>query len=551
MMATNAVVETGSVPTTISESSMTDWTKRVVHLLLREQARVNPEKRFLKSTTDWITFREMDNRSDRVAAGLAANGVTKGDRVVVIMANRDEFFEIFFACAKLGAVCVSLNTFLKGETLRFQIVDSAANIAIVDVAGWKTLQPVIAQTELKNLVVVDPVPATDAVISYSVLRSNSEPPPATSVDAADPIAIIYTSGTTGLPKGCILSNGYYTNSPYSYINGQRIIPGDRIYTAFPLFHAAGQVMLMMSGLVAPAEIFFVPSFHASTFIRDARREGASVVWGVGAMAMAILAQPPQPDDASQGFRLAAFQPLPVQQQLEFERRFATPVVTEGYGQTECVPITTSKVSDPRRRDSIGRPVDHLDVRIVDERGEEVPLGTVGEIIVRPRRPNVMFQGYWKRPEATVAASRNLWHHTGDHARQDSDGYIYFVDRKQDAIRRRGENISSYEIENTLTAHPDIAEAAAHAVPSQFSEDEVKVVIVFKKGATLTPAQLFEYCKDRLPYFSMPRYVEVSDSLPRNGMGKVEKQVLRQRGLKTVTWDFEALGLVVKKQERRS
>jgi crotonobetaine/carnitine-CoA ligase len=310
------------------------------------------------------------------------------------------------------------------------------------------------------------------------------------------------------------------------------------------------VIILMTGLVGPAELIYEPRFSASTFMKRARQEEATVLWGVGAMALAMLAQPQSSEDASGSFRLAQFQPLQPDRQFEFQERFNVPVITEGYGQTECVPITASKLSDERRRGSVGRPVDHLEVRLVDENDEPVPAGTVGEIVARPRRPEVMFQGYWAKPEATLKSIGNLWHHTGDFATQDEDGFIYFVDRKTDALRRRGENISSAAVEGVIRAHPAVEAVAVVGVPSDLIEDEVKAVVVLREGAELTPQELFEHCKDKLPYFAVPRYVEFIDALPTNALGKIMKHLLRKSGITSNTLDFEALGMRIERHERR-
>jgi crotonobetaine/carnitine-CoA ligase len=226
------------------------------------------------------------------------------------------------------------------------------------------------------------------------------------------------------------------------------------------------------------------------------------------------------------------------------------MITEGYGQTECVPITASKLSDERRRDSIGRPAAHLEVRIVDDRDEPVPAGEVGEIIVRPRRTDVMFSGYWNKPDATLATIRNLWHHTGDFARQDSDGYVYFVDRKSDAIRRRGENVSSFAIESAIRTHPAVENIAVIGVRSEMTEDEVKAIVMVRPGMTLTPEEFFEYCKDRIPYFAIPRFLEFRTEIPINPLGKVVKHKLRAEGLTSDTVDLYELGLRLERGQRR-
>jgi carnitine-CoA ligase len=523
--------------------------ERVIPNLLRDRARHMPTRKLVKCDEGhWLTFGDVDEVSDRVAAGLAAMGISKGDRVGVLSANREEVIILFFAIGKIGAINVSYNTFLKGSFLAHQIKDAGPSLIVADGPGVSALAMITNMVSLPRLVSLDADPSIEAR-PYSQLLAGSDPPEV-ELTHRDLMGILYTSGTTGPAKGCMLSHGYYTNIPIQYLASKRLIAGDRIFTSFPFFHTAGQAIMMMSALVGPVELALQSSFHASTFIETAAAEDASVLWGVGAMAHAILAQPPSNLDATRRFRLAQFQPLGADQQEEFERRFSTPVLAEGYGQTECTPIAGSRLTDPRRRTSLGRPVDYLDVRLVDGMDQPVPTGEVGEVVVRPRRPEVMFQGYWNRNDATVAAFRNLWHHTGDYARQDAEGFLYFVDRRQDVIRRRGENISSYEVELAIGRHPGIAEVAVHAVSSDFGEDEIKAVIVPSGGAEINPGDLFEFFKNSLPYFAIPRYVQLCDGLPRNSLSKVLKHELRTRGITNDTWDLVALNLQVARGERR-
>ncbi|WP_329410473.1 AMP-binding protein [Nocardia vinacea] len=533
---------------------MMDKGTRVVREVLRRRVDEDPDRRFVKcGSEEWITFGQMAERVERFAAGLAALGVEKGDRIGVISDTRDEVFTTILACAQAGAINLALNTYLKGDFLKYQLVDSGASVLVVDRAGWNAVRAFVQETAIKHVVLLDGV--VEEVKGLSVLEFDEVMAigirvPEPDLNPQDLLGLLYTSGTTGDPKGCMLSHGYYTNVPTSYLAGDRVRPGDRVFTAFPFFHTAGQVIIFMSGLCGPAELVYEPRFSASTYMKRAREEEATVLWGVGAMALAVLAQPKSGDDALGAFRLAQFQPLAASRQVEFQERFNVPVITEGYGQTECVPITAGKLSDERHRSSIGRPADHLEVRLVDENDEPVLVGAVGEIVVRPRGPEVMFQGYWGKPEATLASRGNLWHHTGDFATQDEDGFVYFVDRKTDALRRRGENISSAAVENVIVAHPAIAAVAVVGVPAELTEDEVKAVIVVREGYELAPKELFEHCRESLPYFAMPRYIEFVDELPTNALGKIMKHLLRNGGVTSETIDFEALGLRIERHERR-
>jgi crotonobetaine/carnitine-CoA ligase len=282
----------------------------------------------------------------------------------------------------------------------------------------------------------------------------------------------------------------------------------------------------------------------------AAETGATIANGVGAMGAALLGTPPSEHDRSHRLRAAVFIPFPAAMHTAFAQRFGVPTSSELFGQTECVPITYSPLSGPRNMASCGRPAADLVVELLDDDDRPVPTGAVGEICVRPREPLAMFSGYWGNPEATVATFRTLWHHTGDYGRAERDGFVVFVDRKKDAVRRRGENVSTMELEAAIALHPAIAEVAAHAVPSDATDDDIKVCIVLTNGETVTPAELFAFFKQHLPYFAIPRYVEIIDELPKNAVARVMKHMLRQRPMTDAIWDLEALGFTVARSERR-
>ncbi|HJP66529.1 MAG TPA: AMP-binding protein, partial [Actinomycetota bacterium] len=293
-----------------------------------------------------------------------------------------------------------------------------------------------------------------------------------------------------------------------------------------------------------------PVFSISNLLERFIETDATVFMGVGMMGLAMLSAPPSDRDRQHRLRVALMFPFTPEQQAQFEARFGAKVMTQLYGQTECGAIAYSRISEPRNLASLGRPAPYFEVKLFDDDDREVPIGEVGEIVVRPNVPNAMYQGYWRKPEDTLATWRNLWHHTGDYGRADAEGFITFVDRKKDALRRRGENVSSIEVERAIVTHPKIAEVAVHAVPSEMSEDDIKACLVLEPGQTVEPDELFGFFKETLPYFAIPRYVEVMPELPKNATLRVMKHLLRERGVSDETWDFDALGLSVEKAERR-
>jgi crotonobetaine/carnitine-CoA ligase len=497
------------------------------------------------ATDPWLTFRALDDRARRLAGGLAALGVARGDRVVLLLPNRAEMVELLFAIAALGAVQVPLNSWLKGDFLRYQFADCGAQVLVTDTAGLGTTTNLLGGTGIRDVVVVEGAGA----LSYANLL-RAEPVDPVRATPGDLLSISYTSGTTADPKGCMLSTGYYAAVGTSYGERGWVVPSDRIYTSFPLFHTSGQMVALMSALVNDASLAVAPEFSASRFRADAVALDATMLLGVGVTASALLDRAAHPEDGAHPFRLASFVPLPPDRQQEFERRFRTPVMAEGYGQTECVPITASPVDGARDRATSGSPAPLVEVRIEAGHGTEAPRGAVGEIVVRPRVPHAMFSGYWGKPADTVAAWADLWHHTGDFGRMDDAGFVTFVDRKKDVIRRRGENVSSAHLEAVLRSLAGVAEVAVCAVPASLGDDDIKVCLVETTPGAVTPEAVFEHLRHRVAYFAMPRYVAVRESLPVNALGRVMKHRLRDEGIPEGCWDFEHLGLVVLRHERR-
>lgn len=519
---------------------------RVVGDLLRERATSAPDDVFVVCGPDRLTFGEADRRTDRIAAGLASLGVRRGDRVAFLSGNRLEFVEAFCACAKLGAVQVPLNVFLKGEFLHYQLADSEASVILVDEAGARAVSAMTSELpELRRLVCFDD---TGEGASFAALRECADPLPDPDLSPADLLSIVYTSGTTGMPKGCMLPHGYYSYAPWVSRRMMDYSSDDIVYTALPLYHGWARGILgaaLVHGLTAVID----PVFSPAGCIDRLAETGATAFCGVGMMGMALLATPPTAAEPL-SLRAALMIPFAPDDQRRFEARFGGTVVSQMYGQTECGAITQSVLGEEGNRASVGRPAPNYEVRLVDDDDVDVEPGTVGEVVVRPTVPNAMYRGYWRKPGETVRAWRNLWHHTGDYAVADAEGWITFVDRKADALRRRGENVSSLQLEAAISAHPKVAECAVHAVPSPMTEDDVKVCVVVAGDDPPTPEELFAFFRDALPYFAIPRYVELVDELPRNATMRVMKHLLRERGVTADTWDLETMGLVVERAERR-
>jgi crotonobetaine/carnitine-CoA ligase len=499
-----------------------------------------------------ISYAGIRERSLRVAGGLHALGLRPGDRVAVLSENSVPFAETFFACAALGLVIVPLNIFLRGEFLRYQLDDSGCAAAIVDQPGLAAIQGLDQRpSDLQHLIVVGDA-RDDTALPYERLAGADPCEALPTLSSSDMAAIVYTSGTTGMPKGCMIPHGAFTRVHPAHQDAGYITPGDRVITPSPMFHMGFLQGMLTTSLRSGASTHVMRQFSATTFMQTARDIGATVIYAVGSVGMLLLAQPPSSADRDPSrLRAALLPPMPPDRQVEFEERFGVPVVAESYGQTECVVISCAHVDAPRCRGSAGPPAPTVELEIVDDRDRPLPPGEVGEIVIRPRKSDSMFLGYSGDPVKTLETWRNLWHHTGDLGRLTPDGNLWIVDRKKDSIRRRGENVSSIELEAALSRHPAVRQVAVHAVPSELGDDEIKACIVVAADAEeLEPAALFDFCKRTLPYFAVPRYVELMAQLPVNAVGRVRKQELRDRGITSATWDFEALGLTVGRDERR-
>ena len=496
----------------------------------------------------WVSVGEVRRRARELATGLFRSGIRPGDRIASIMTNRVEAVELFFACAELGAVQVPLNVFLKGEFLRYQLLDAGPRAVVADGPAMTALDGLLDTPELREatLIALDE-PVAGAVACGDLFGEEDqtwpEPKP------TDLSCILYTSGTTGLPKGCMIDSGYLVHMPRAHQMHEWFKRGDTSLCPLPLYHGFA-ISALMDAVVVGCRVAFDAEFSASATLHRARQLGATQFFGVGAMAVALLATPASPGDKEHTIDRAVFVPVAPRAQHEFEARFGCRVFCEGYGQTEVLPATMGVTRTGREKPSAGKAVPWLDVQVVDDDDNVLPAGGVGEIVVRPLEPHSMFAGYWRKEADTVAAWRNLRHHTGDLGYFDEAGTLYFVDRKKDALRRRGENVSSVEVELAIAQHPAVAQVAVHAVPAELSEDEIKACIVLSPGAQLTWPELFQHFRDVLPYYAVPRYVEYVDQLPANAVGRVLKHKLREEWNTPATVDFREIGLVIDQSSRR-
>ena len=379
--------------------------------------------------------------------------------------------------------------------------------------------------------------------------------PTVTVRPSDLATFIYTGGTTGPSKGCMLSHNYHEALARQIGICWERTADDVVWTPLPLFHYNALVTAVLGSLVFGGRGAIYRRFSVSNFWPEMNRVGATITSTLGTMAYLLAHDADRPEmpnsgapEANTSLRLLGAAPLPEEVDNRIRERFGVETFSGAFGLTEASLVSWQPPGVRNKPNAAGvLNTEYFDVRLFDDDEKEVAQGEKGEIVVRPKRPHVMFEGYWGRAEATVEATRNLWFHTGDIARLDEDGFLFFVDRKQDYLRRRGENISSFEVESVLMGHGGLADVAVCAVPSEMTEDDLKITATRKEGATVTEEELFRWCIDQLPYFALPRYVEFRTELPRSPVGRVLKRTLRDEGVTPTTWDAEAAGVTYEKR----
>jgi crotonobetaine/carnitine-CoA ligase len=457
--------------------------------------------------------------------------LSKGDAVLIMLDNCGEFVDLFGACGASGVMQVPVNTEYRGNLLRHAIEASGAPVMIIDSAYADRLADVQPFTRLDRLVVLGsgPAPALDGVevsalsdLQAAATGDAGELPP---MQESEPLAIMYTSGTTGPSKAVLIAHRHAYEYANAAAKSEELTGGDVYYAPLPLFHIAGQWAILYASWIVGATAIVKRRFSANEFWSDIRTHGVTVTFLLGAMAQFLFAMPEEDDDADNPLDRVLMVPL-VADLDGFRKRFDVRVTT-CYGSTDVnVPI----MSDYAVTDTTvaGHPLPGFQVRLVDENDEDVADGVVGELVVRPPEPWMTMVEYIGDPEATAYAFRNMWLHSGDMMRRDETGQYHFVDRLKDAIRRRGENISSFEVESEVNAHPAIAESAAIAVPSAHTEDDLGLVVTLRESTSATEAELREFMTERAPKFMVPDHIWIVDEMPKTPTGKIQKHLLRKQ-----------------------
>jgi len=479
------------------------------------------------------SYADFNVHVDRAARGWHDAGLRKGDRLAFMLDNSPEFLYAWLGAAKLGGILVAVNTGFRAEETRYLVTHSEARFALVGQPHLAVFgEAAKAAADLERVFAIGPA---DGLDDFTALMAAAEPEaPPTDLAGDDVISLIYTSGTTGKPKGVMQTHRNYVLTGQAYPAWMGMERGDRIYACLPLFHINSQSYSMMGSIGAEGAIVLAPRFSASRFWDDIRRYRVNVFNFIGAMTVILSKSEPSPADRDHVVKVAYGVPaLPHELRLQLEDRYGMKVVS-GFGMSE----TTFGLLEPpygeRRPGSMGRERHHPDpsvprteARIVDDDGRELPAGEIGELILR--NPALM-AGYYRDPERTAEALRDGWLYTGDTAWRDEDGFFYFSDRKKDIVRRRGENVSSLEVELVLNDHPGVLESAIVGVPSDLTDEELLAVVVRQPSADPEPAQLVAWCAERLAPFKVPRFVTFVGELPKTPTQKIEKHRIRD------SWD---------------
>ncbi|MTD53246.1 ATP-dependent acyl-CoA ligase [Amycolatopsis pithecellobii] len=508
--------------------------------LLAGRAEASPEDPFVRFGDESVSYGQMRARAEQAAASLATAGVGRGDRVAIMLPNCLEFLDIWFGAALLGAAFVPVNMGLKGDGLRYVIEHSEPRVIVADESVVPALSAALPDGGAPVLCFVRGAASPGWPSLTEFLAGSYAVPRLPAVSSADLASILYTSGTTGPPKGVLNCHNAYSTAAYEFMHRYvRVRDDDVLYTSLPLFHVNAQMLTTCGSLLSGRPMVLAPRFSASGFLDDLRRTGATVFNYIGAMLTMIAKQPARTDDAEHRVRLAVGGAAPEPLWPAFEKRFGLRIL-EIYGLTETATFCLGNPPDDIRVGKLGLPTSWAEVRVVRSDGTEAADGEPGEIVIRSKRPHILFRGYFKDSAATEAAMNDGWFRSGDRGRRDPDGYFVYLDRLKDSIRRRGENISSYEVEQVVNSHPAVAESAAIGVPSPLGEEDVMIVIVLKPGSgELDPAELVAFCGEHMAPFMVPRYVRYVDQLPKTATERVQKYVLREVGIEG-SWDREAM-----------
>lgn len=518
---------------------------------LQNQTRARGDELFCRFANGrQCSYGELDRVSDAFALGLARLGVGPGDRVMIIARNRLEFLTAFFGTQKRRAILVPINTEIRGDFLAHQVANCEPKVVIIDDSYSSDLNDIPWPEGTRFIQIGDdlPTPAPRPALQFSELCAAPDLPAVLTPAAEDICLILYTSGTSGPSKGVLIPQAHAFLFGLQQARTVSLQKSDTYYITLPMFHVNALLMALGACLLSGAEAFVAERFSASRWLSEIRQSGATVTNALGVMAEFILKQPPRPEDRDHKLTRVMAVPVSRQWAKAFSSRFGVDLI-QVYGMTECNIVSYTRTGDSTEPGCVGTITDgFFDVRIVDpDTDNAVPNEAVGEIVIRPREPFCFMQGYYRMAERTVEAWRNLWFHTGDAGRIDRDGKLHFIDRIGDCIRRRGENISSFEIEQVLLTHPSVMEAAVVGikVDGAGGEDEVCAYLVTTSADFDFPS-FSDWCAARLPRYAVPRFLRLVGVIEKTATGKVRKRDLRGSGRTADMWDREEAGLRIER-----
>lgn len=509
--------------------------------IILQRRDAHPVEAFLKWKNDEIAWRDCVDHIYAVAAGMWDAGIRTGDRVAIMMGNCPEYLYAYFAMVFMGVGAVPINVAQRGDTLTYILNDSGVSAILIDDIFVEHFLAIRGRVPNVHLMVIrgnTPGVGGIGIALEEWLKAGRGRPPIGSLTKAPADNILYTSGTTGPPKG-VVNKGVNPRNIFKLWEPVRVHPGETIYTSLPLFHSNALAVSVLGAILLDYKLALGERFSASKHWDECRKYNAVEFNTLGAMIPILLKQPERPGDADNPVRAVLSAACPAYAWQPFEERFQLYII-EWFGMVDSPGFlmnTTGKIG------SMGKPLPGFAFRVVDDEDRDLPPGRVGELVFRSEAGKAA-SFYYNKEDATKEAWRNDWFHSGDLAWIDTEGDFFYAGRKKASMRRRGENVSAWEIESVVNQHPAVLESAAHAVPSELSEDEIKLVVVLKPGLTATPEEILDFCQGKMAYYAIPRYVELRDALPKTGTHRVEYSILKQQGITRETWDRESVGYIV-------
>lgn len=508
--------------------------ERTIPRMLERKAATFGDKPLFRCLHESWSFAEAPSVAACMAGALSAAGITAGDRVAILSPNRPEVMRLLLGCGWLGAISVPVNVAVKTRQLRFYLENSGARLLVADSGLLSELKPgALAGLPVECVWALDDVPIPDLGVPVMPFAAEADPILARPTRPGDAFAILYTSGTTGAPKGVICPHAqFYWWGVYTS-RFLEIGRDDVLATTLPLFHT-NAINCFFQALLTGARQIVLPKFSASGFWRGMAESGATVGYLLGAMVPILLAQPPSEVERQHRMRVALGPGVPAAMHEVLAARTAVRLV-DGFGSTETNFVIGGTAAE-RVPGRMGRLAVGMHAVVAGEDDSPVADGEPGELLLRSDEPFAFATGYFGLPDKTAEAWRNLWFHTGDRVIRHPDGTFSFLDRLKDVIRRRGENISSFEVEQVIAALPEVETVAVYPVPSDLAEDEVMAALVPRPGARVSAKAVLDHCERELPRHAVPRYLVFLDDLPRTENGKVRKFVLREIGVTPATVD---------------